>query len=146
MILLAYVERACRGYLRGDRLAEFAAGLQRGFRLFRGCLLLWRMKEDRGAILRTEIRALAVHLRRVVHLPECVEQLLIGQCRWIESDLHDFGMPGFIVQTSLYVGFSVWPPLYPTTASTTPGMRRNAASIPQKHPAPKVAVSVMALR
>src|SRR5882762_8945758 len=96
MILLAYVERAGRGYLRGDRLAEFAAGLQRGFRLFRGRLLLWRMEEDRGAVLRAEVRALAVHLRRVVHLPESIEQLLIGQCRWIESDLHDFGMPGFI--------------------------------------------------
>src|SRR5882762_8574284 len=89
MILLAYVERAGGGYLRGDRLAEFAAGLQRGFRLFCGRLLLWRMEEDRGAVLRAEVRALAVHLRRV-------EQLPIGQCRWIESDLHDFGMPGFI--------------------------------------------------
>src|SRR6267154_704193 len=96
MILLAYVERAGRGYLRGDRLAELAAGLQCSFRFFRGRLLLWRMEEDRGAVLRAEVRALAVHLRRVVHLPESVKQLLIGQRRWIESNLHDFGMPGFI--------------------------------------------------
>src|SRR5882757_8689925 len=54
------------------------------------------MEEDRGAVLRAEVRALAVHLRRVVHLPESVKQLLIGQRRWIESNLHDFGMPGFI--------------------------------------------------
>src|SRR3979490_823954 len=96
MILLAYVERAGRGYLRGDRLAEFAASLQRGFRLFCGRLLLRRMKEDRGAVLRAEVKALSVHLRRVMHLPESVKQLLIGQRRWIESDLHYFGMPGFI--------------------------------------------------
>src|SRR6266853_3495264 len=96
VIFLAAIEGAGCGYLGGDRLAKFAAGLQRGFRFFRGGFLLGRMEEDSSAVLRAEIRALPVHLCGVVHLPESVEQLLVAQLRRIESDLHDFGMPGLI--------------------------------------------------
>src|SRR3972149_4867610 len=43
----------------------------------------------------------------------------------------------------LYVGFLSSPPLYPTSVDCTPLTLRNAASTPQKQPAPNVAFSVM---
>ncbi len=73
VIFLTAIKRAGRGYLGGDRLAKFTARLQSCFRFFRGGFLLRRMEENRGAVLRAEVRALAVHLRGVVHLPECLE-------------------------------------------------------------------------
>src|SRR5713101_3312226 len=78
VVVFGSIERAGWGDFRGDGLAEFAAGLQRGLRFFRNGFLLRRMEEDRGAVLRAEVRALAVDLRGVVHLPEGVEQLLIA--------------------------------------------------------------------
>src|SRR6266481_3626813 len=54
------------------------------------------MEEDCGAVLRTEVRALAVYLRGVVHLPEGVEQLFVAYLRRIEGDLHDFSVAGFV--------------------------------------------------
>src|SRR5258708_40317281 len=50
------------------------------------------MEEYRGPVLRAEIRALAVYLRGVVHLPERVEQLFVTHLCRIEGDLHDFGV------------------------------------------------------
>src|SRR5260370_11636594 len=50
------------------------------------------MEEYRGSVLRAEIRALAIYLRGVVHLPERVEQLFVAQLCRIERDLHDFGV------------------------------------------------------
>src|ERR1700674_2460635 len=54
------------------------------------------MEEDCGAVLRAEIRALAVYLRGIVHLPEGVEQLFVAHLRRVEGDLHDFGVAGFV--------------------------------------------------
>src|SRR5256714_5288727 len=45
-------------------------------------------------------------------------------------------------QTSSYVGLSSVPPEYPTRVSVTPSICRNAASTPQKQPAPNVAFFV----
>src|SRR5579859_7723897 len=50
------------------------------------------MKENRAAVLLAEIRALAVDLRGVVHLPESVQELLVAQLRGVEGDLDDFGV------------------------------------------------------
>src|SRR6266852_3873980 len=84
------------GDLRGDRLAEFSAGLPRGFGFFRRGLLFRRVKENCRAILAAEVRALPVHLRGIVHLPKGVQQFLVAQFRWVERDLHHFGVSGFV--------------------------------------------------
>src|SRR5216683_6610662 len=54
------------------------------------------MKEYGRAVLCAEVRPLAVYLRRVVSLPENVEQLFVTHFWRIERHLHHFGMPCFI--------------------------------------------------
>src|SRR6267143_495216 len=61
------------------------------------------MKENRRAVLCAEIRSLAVHLRRVMSLPENVEQLFITHFCGIEGHLHHVRMPGF-VSANVFVG------------------------------------------
>src|SRR6266853_2978 len=61
------------------------------------------MKENRRAVLRAEIRSLAVHLRRVMSLPENVKQLFVTHFCGIERHLHHFRMPGF-VRANVFVG------------------------------------------
>jgi len=73
VVFLRAMEGAGRSDLRRDGPAKFAAILCRGLRFFRRGLLLRRMEKDRGSVLRAEVRALTVHLRRVVHLPEGIE-------------------------------------------------------------------------
>src|SRR2546425_11078070 len=62
------------------------------------------MKENRRAVLRAQIRSLAVHLRRVMSLPENVEQLFVTHFCRIERHLHHFGMPGFVC-ANVFVGW-----------------------------------------
>ncbi len=50
------------------------------------------MKENRGAVLRSVVRPLAVELGRVVTLKEGSEQLAIGNLFWIEFDLDCLGV------------------------------------------------------
>src|SRR5215472_16703682 len=50
------------------------------------------MIENRCAVLRAPVRALAVHLRRIVILPKDFQQIVITDFGWIELDLHGFGM------------------------------------------------------
>src|SRR5690606_22902348 len=45
------------------------------------------------------------------------------------------------VHTCSYVGFSVFPPVYPGSTDTTPLSSRNTASVHQKHPPAKTIVS-----
>src|SRR6266513_2861461 len=54
------------------------------------------MEENRRAVLRAEIRSLAVHLCRVMSLPENVEQLFVTHFCGIKCHLHHFHMPGFV--------------------------------------------------
>src|SRR5438132_11702569 len=54
------------------------------------------MEENCRAVLRAEVWSLAVHLRRVVRVPEDVEQMFVTYFRGIKRYLHDFRMPGFI--------------------------------------------------
>src|SRR5271165_1897668 len=61
------------------------------------------MEKNGRAVLRAEVRSLAVHLRRVVHFPEYIEQLLVAQLRWIKGDLHDFRVTRF-VRANIFVG------------------------------------------
>src|SRR5467141_2871966 len=61
------------------------------------------MKENRRATLRAEIRPLAVDLRRVVSLPESVEQLFVTHFCRVKRHLHHFRMPRF-VRANIFVG------------------------------------------
>src|SRR5438046_4827064 len=54
------------------------------------------MEENRRAVLCAEIRSLAVHLCRVMSLPENVEQLSVTHFCGIKCHLHHFHMPGFV--------------------------------------------------
>src|SRR5580704_17060602 len=53
------------------------------------------MEENRGAVLRTEIGPLPVLLRRVVHLPKGVQQLLVTYLGGVEGNLHHLGVSRF---------------------------------------------------
>src|ERR1700687_2703847 len=61
------------------------------------------MKEKCRAVLRTRVRSLAVHLRRVVSLPENVEQLFVTHFCRVKRHLHHFRMPRF-VRANIFVG------------------------------------------
>src|ERR1700681_3690721 len=54
------------------------------------------MEKNRGAVLRTKVRALAIYLRGIVSLPEHIEQLFERHFSGIKGDLHHFGVPGFV--------------------------------------------------
>src|SRR5687768_7418464 len=52
------------------------------------------MREDDAAVLRALIGSLPVDLRRVVHRPEDLEELIEGDDLGIERHLDDFGVTG----------------------------------------------------
>src|SRR6266403_3882825 len=62
------------------------------------------MEKNRGAILSAEVRALAIYLCGIVSFPEHIEQLFEGHFSGVESDLHHFGMPGFVGADILICG------------------------------------------
>ena len=47
------------------------------------------------------------------------------------------------LQTSLYAGFFMCPPVYPETTLTTPSRRWKTASVHQKHPLAKIACLII---
>src|SRR5207237_4573448 len=49
---------------------------------------------DRRAVLRTDVTALTHALRRVVRLPEQLEQRLVAHLGRLVYDLYDFGLAG----------------------------------------------------
>src|SRR5262249_23377390 len=55
--------------------------------------LFRRMIEDRGAILRADIVALAIDRGRIVQDEEDLQDLAVADDFRIERDLNDFGMP-----------------------------------------------------
>ena len=56
-------------------------------------LLFIARVENRGALLRTGVRALAIPLRWIMHdRKENHQQLAVGDLRWIESDANGFGV------------------------------------------------------
>ena len=50
------------------------------------------MVEDAAAVLRADVRALAVGGRRVVHAVEVLEQAAVGDLGRVEDDLEGFGV------------------------------------------------------
>src|ERR1700675_1162651 len=67
------------------------------------------MKENRRAVLRAEIRSLAVHLRWVMSLPENVEQLFVTHFCRIERHLQNFRMAGFVRANGFVIRFRRFP-------------------------------------
>ena len=60
------------------------------------------MSENCRAVLRSEVRSLAIHLGWVV-LSKNIEQLFIAHLCWIERHLHDFCVSG-LVGAHIFVG------------------------------------------
>ena len=107
-------------------------------------LLLGRVEEDGRAVLRADVGPLAVQLRRVVAVPEDVEQRVVRDHRRVVVHLDDLGVAGRRrVQTSLYVGIvEACRRCSRRPSSSTPGILRNSSSTPQKQPAPNVAFAM----
>jgi hypothetical protein len=96
MIFLRAPEFWGRFDLRHDWAFEFAALIELCFRRLGRRFLLGRMIKNDRAILRANIRALAIDRRWVVIRPENVEQLIIAHLRRVEFHLHDFRVSRFI--------------------------------------------------
>src|SRR6266705_2090355 len=54
------------------------------------------MEENRRAVLRAEVRPLAIHLRGVMHLPKHIQQLFVTHFCRVKSHLYHFCVPGFV--------------------------------------------------
>src|SRR5690242_9110421 len=91
VVVLGAVERRCRRDLGDDRAVE--AGLHAVAHLGRDAGLLGVVEEDRRAVLRADVRSLAVELRGIVQREELLDELLVGDLGRIEVDLHDLGVP-----------------------------------------------------
>jgi len=78
--------------------------------LLRHRLLVRRVVEDGGAVLRPDIPALAVECRRVVDREEDVQQVVEGHDRGSKVIWTTSAWPVVPVQTSSYDGFAALPP------------------------------------
>ncbi len=105
MVVLSEVERTGRGDLGGDRtetglvqdcLEGVPATLRRG-------TLLVRERVDRRTVLGADVVTLAHPLRRVVRLPEDLQQVLEAHHRRVEHDRNSLGVPGQ-ARTRLLIG------------------------------------------
>src|SRR6266478_1314541 len=54
------------------------------------------MEENRRAVLRAEVRPLAIHLRGVMHLPKHIQPLFVTHFSRIKSHVYHFRVPGFV--------------------------------------------------
>ena len=61
---------------------------------FGGGLLGAGLMEDDRTVLGADVGPLTVHLGRVVHLPEEIEEHFVADPRGVENDAHDLRMPG----------------------------------------------------
>src|SRR5258708_4088958 len=96
MIFLGGIKFSGGGNFRCDRLLKFLAGFEFGFGFFGDGYLLGRMGENRGAVLLAEVGALAIHLGRIVQVPEGFDQGLVTDFGGVEFDLDDFGVAGLV--------------------------------------------------
>src|SRR6516225_956326 len=85
VVLLGAIEGASRFNLGRYRTTQSPTSLEGGLGLFRRGLLLRRVEEYRRAILRADVRALAVYLGWIVQFPEGVQQLLVTHLRGVEG-------------------------------------------------------------
>jgi hypothetical protein len=94
MIFLRAPKFSCWFDLRNDGPIEVTA--HAALRFFRRRFLLGRMIKNHGTVLRPNVRALAIQRRRIVVRPENVEKFVIPDLRWVEFDLNNFRVAGFI--------------------------------------------------
>src|ERR1700679_3456544 len=93
MVILGAPEGLRRNYLRHDLFRlEAAFGVKRFNLRLRLGLLLRRVEKDRGAVLRSPVRPLAIHRGRVVKLEKRVQKLPVADLFRIEVDFYDFDM------------------------------------------------------
>src|SRR4029077_18386322 len=92
VVILCRPELPRRDDLGDDRPVEVT--LRLGDRLARRRFLLGVVEEDRRPVLVAVIWTLAVESRRVVHVPERVQELVVSDLRGIVGDLHRLGMTG----------------------------------------------------
>lgn len=133
--------------LRAKRLlVPFLANLVRN--IVRNLVLFVAVREDRAAVLGTDVRTLAVDRCGVVHAVEEFQKLAVADDGGVEGHLEGFGVcfnfrellamrfllsffqafrgkaedlrPVFPLHTARYVGDEVFPPEYPTLASKRP--------------------------
>jgi len=79
-------------HLRHDRIVPDVLCLDLLDRLLGDRALLGRVREDDGAILCADVRALPIQCRRIVHAEEDLEQIVIADLLRIEGDLDDLGV------------------------------------------------------
>ena len=54
------------------------------------------MIKNHGAILRPNVRALAIQRRRIVVRPKNIEKVIVADLRWVEFNLDSFRVASFI--------------------------------------------------
>ena len=87
-----------------NRSIEFSARGKFLLGSFRARFLFGRIIKNHRSILRPNIRALAVHRRRVVVRPENIEELVVTDLSWIKLELDNFGVAGFVATDILIAG------------------------------------------
>src|SRR5438445_4752159 len=96
VLFLLAIEFAGRGDLRRNRALKFLAGFEICLGFFRDGFLFRRVRENRRAILRAEVRSLAIYLSRIVHVPERFDKRFVAHFLRIKSYLHNFRMASFV--------------------------------------------------
>src|SRR6185312_5427002 len=109
MVVFSYPEGGGGHDLRDDLLREPPALAKDLPGLLGQLLLLVVVIEDRRAVLRSYIRALAIEGGRVVVVPEDVEQRVVAHQRWIELDLDHFGVSGGVAAHFFVCGIGLRP-------------------------------------
>jgi len=92
VVVLSRVERGERRDLRDNRSVPHAGRGQVADDLLGDGLLLLAVVEDGGAVLRADVRALAIQRRRVVHAEKDVQQVAERDNRGVERDVDDLGV------------------------------------------------------
>ncbi len=101
MVLLGPPEGGGGDDLGGDGLTVGSGGVELGDAGSGLGGLLVGVGEDDAAVLRSEVRTLAVDLGGIVHGEEGVEQRLVGETAVVECDFTTSAWPVRSVQTSL---------------------------------------------
>ena len=133
------------GLYLGDNAFGFEAALCR--KLVNLCLglrlLLRRVEEDGGAVLRAPVRTLAVEGSGVVEGEKGVEELVVGDAGGVEVEFDDFGVASGVGADIFVAGAVKLAALIADGGCGDAGDGATEASTPQKQPAPKVAFSML---
>src|SRR6185312_14420929 len=92
VVFLGFVKGACRLDGRDDGSPVATAGIASGARGSGRRLLGRGGVEDDRAILGADVRPLTVQGRRIVVVPEDLQELIVGNARWVERDLDNLGV------------------------------------------------------